>query len=150
MDPTIIASIVGAVGSIAAQAIGDALAAGDKRRAMQIYEQEYERMQGMKPPPQQTMTAIEQAASSLTGYQEDPALKAAQMKALEGLSAEVSAKGLTPEAQAEYNRARLEAGQMEAGARGAAEARMAARGMQTGTGALAAELGAGQIGRAHV
>lgn len=144
MDPILIANIIGAVGPLAAQIIGDLIAAGDKQKAMKVYEDAYEKAQGMKPPPQQTMTAIEQAASSLTGYQEDPALKAAQMKALEGLSAEVSARGLTPEAQAEYNRARLEAGQMEAGARGAAEARMAARGMQTGTGALAAELGAGQ------
>lgn len=143
MDPMMALSFVGAVGEIAANAIGDALAAGDKQKAMQIYEEAYEKAQGLKPPKQQTMEAITQAESSLVGYQEDPRLKATQMRALEGLEAEVSMQGMTPEARAEYDRARLEAGQMAAGLEGAAAQRARQRGLG-GMGAYVGALGASQ------
>lgn len=143
MDPTLLASLGGTAANLLFTAISDAIAAGDKQKAIKLYEEAYEKAKGIKPPPQQTMEAITQAESSLVGYQEDPALKAAQMRALEGLGAEVSMQGMTPEARAEYDRARLEAGQMAAGLEGAAAQRARQRGLG-GMGAYVGALGASQ------
>lgn len=145
MDPVSIAGIAGAGANLLIQGIQEAIAAGDRAKAAKLYEQLYEQANGIKPPPQQTMEAITQAESSLTGYQEDPRLKATQMRALEGLEAEVAMQGMTPEARAEYDRARLEAGQMAAGLEGAASQRARQRGLG-GMAAYVGALGAAQAG----
>ena len=100
--------------------------------------------QNIDTPKLQQADLIEQGGSELGKYTEDPRTRNAQLKALEGLTREVDYQGMTPEDANAFAKARGEAGAMDAGFRGAADQQMAARGMQSGIGAYAAALGAGQ------
>lgn len=95
-------------------------------------------------PELQQADLIEQGPAEISRFTEDPRLRNAQLKALEGLTSEVDNKGMTPEDAAAFNRARQQAGTMDAGFRGAAEQQMAARGMSSGIGAYASALASGQ------
>lgn len=146
MDPVSIGiGLVSAIGGGLLKLIGGALAAGDRAKAMQILEEGYKQATGIQLPKQEVLKAVEQIESSLTGYREDPRLKAQQMRALEGLQAEVDMQGMTPEARAQYDIARSEAGEMAAGLEGAASMRAAQRGVG-GLAAYAGALGGAQAG----
>lgn len=146
MDPVSIGiGLVSAIGGGLLKLIGGALAAGDREKAMKILEEGYKQATGLEIPKQEALKAVEQIESSLTGYREDPRLKAQQMRALEGLQAEVDMQGMTPEARAQYDIARSEAGEMAAGLEGAASMRAAQRGVG-GLAAYAGALGGAQAG----
>lgn len=95
-------------------------------------------------PELQTADLQLQDSAGINGFTEDSNLRRYQMQALEGLSGEVTNQGMTPEDALAVNRARQQAGSMDAGFRGAASQANAQRGMGSSVGAYAGQLGAGQ------
>jgi hypothetical protein len=85
-----------------------------------------------------------QGDAGISGFTEDANLRRYQMQALEGLSGEVANQGMTPEDALAVNRARGQAGAMDAGFRGAAEQANAQRGMGSSIGSYVGALGSGQ------
>ena len=108
-------------------------------------EDAYLRMQGFSPEQIQAIHADPQAQTELSKIHEDPTLRNYQMDALSGLGTIVDAGG-APTAQdyEAYQRARQQAGQQAAAARGAAAHEQQARGMQGGNAALLQNLNASQ------
>lgn len=135
----IIAAAVQLIGSIVGQVQGDM----DRRKAEQLLRANLGHIQGLDIP-KLTDDAIKQQASSLSTYQEAPGVRAQQLRALELLGQEVGAQGMTPEDRAAYQRAQLEAGREEAGLRGAAQQRLAARGLSSSTAGYMGDMMASQ------
>ncbi len=95
-------------------------------------------------PDLQTADLELQGDAGISGFNEDANLRRYQMQALDGLSSEVANQGMTPEDALAVNRARQQAGSMDAGFRGAAAQQNAQRGMGSSVGAYAGALGSGQ------
>ena len=93
-------------------------------------------------PATNQYTAEQQGQSALASV--DPSTRSAQMKALAGLGNEVDAKGLTADDQLALNQSIEAAGRNEAGTRGAAQQRQAARGMGGSMSSYLADLQGGQ------
>ena len=130
MDP--ISAIIGVVGGIAplvANAIGDALASGDRNKALQLAQDAVKRYELNVPPELQDALYQGQAPSEMGNITQDPKLRAMQMRALEGLGKEVDYEGMTPEDALGYAQARQQAGNIDTGMRGAMSAQMAQRGL---------------------
>lgn len=143
MDPSLVGSLISGVAPLIASAIGDAIAAGDTKKATALAEQAAARYRNLMPPEIQKLVPEQQGASGLNDVMLDPKLRNAQMSALDALQAEVNSKGMTPQDFAAAQQAEQDAGRQESGFRGALEQSMAGRGLG-GAGAYAGALSAQQ------
>lgn len=135
----IIAAAVQLVSSFVGQVKGDA----DRKKAEALLRKNLGHIQGIDIP-KLTDDAIRQQDSSLLSYRETPEARTQQLRALELLGQEVSEQGMTPQDRAAYQRAQLEAGREEAGLRGAAQQRLAARGLGSSTAGYMGDMMASQ------
>lgn len=109
--------------------IGEAVAAGDERRAEELraqYRAEIERIQG---PQFEQATAQEVGPSAMGGVSTDPALRAAQMSALRRLQEVGDLGGMDPESKAALAEAQQEGMRQEQAQRAAIMSSARARGM---------------------
>lgn len=124
--------------------LGQSKADAEANAARAVTMDAYRDWTNIDTPELQTAQLYEQGDAGLGGFDEDANLRRYQMQALEGLGAEVDAKGMTPEDAAAVNRARQQAGTMDAGFRGAAEQQAAQRGMGGSMASYATALQSGQ------
>lgn len=124
--------------------LGQSRADAEHNAAKMVQEGAFADIQNIIPPELQLAELYEQGPAEISKFAEDPRLRDAQLKALEGLGREVDFRGLTPEDIAANQRVAGETGRMEAGFRGAAQQSAAQRGMASSTGAYLGDLSAGQ------
>ena len=124
--------------------IGRSAAEGKAREGEEAQTRAYLEQLGILPPQLDVLDLQQQQGSGLADIDEDAKLRAYQMQALEQLGNIVSNEGMTDKDRAAYQQARLNAGMVDAGLRGAAEQQAAQRGMQGSQAALVGNLLAGQ------
>lgn len=138
--------IVGQLAQVITSAYGDQASGADYEEAFKLAQRALADAQGISLPELQKAMAEEQARSEFSNIQEDPRRVSLQDQALDVLSREVQYQGMTPEDAKAYQQMRSEAGSIEAGLRGANDARMRQRGMASSMGAYAGGLAAAQAG----
>lgn len=129
-----------------AEGVGRLVAEGDYAAALQLAQDQLTDAQKMQVPELERAVAEVQGNSEFGKLQEDRRRIALQDQALEALSREVQFQGMTPEDAAAYQQMRSEAGSIEAGLRGANDARMRQRGMASSIGSYAGGLAGAQAG----
>lgn len=137
----IIAAAVQLVGSIVGMVKGDE----DRAKALELLKKNLGGIEGLDIP-KLTDDVIKQQASSLGTYQDNPAVRSQQLRALDMLGNVASEQGMTAQDRAAYQRAQLEAGREEAGLRGASQQRMTERGLMGSTAGYMGDMMASQAG----
>lgn len=146
MDPVSIAMMAAPLVELLVNAFGQSRADAEANAAKMVQQQAFDTTMGIEAPQLQLAELYEQGPAGISAFSEDARLKAAQMKALEGLGREVEYEGMTPEDRLAYQQAAAEAGSVEAGLRGAAQREAAQRGIGSSTGAYLGALSASQAG----
>ena len=146
MDPGSIIALAAPIVEFLVNVFGMSRAEAEREAVKRVQEDAYKYTTDIKPPTLEEAKLFEQSPAELSKFTEDARLKAAQMKALEGLGREVEYEGMTPEDFAAVQRAQAQAGSVEAGLRGAAQREMAQRGATSSTAGYLGAISAAQAG----
>ncbi len=130
----------GAAWELGFSLIGEAMSAGKRQQALDLYKDMQANAQGMEIPPFEEIVA--QQAEKQPGA--DPAVREAQMQAMSRMGNLADQNGLDPQAQAQLQQARGSMEQAMSGNNRAIQDNMARRGMSGSGSELAAQLSGNQ------
>jgi hypothetical protein len=136
-------AVASAAAPIVGGFLGNVLGAGDRKRAAALRQEMVDEYGNINPEVLQSIQAEQQGASSLAGYEDDPANMQAQREALAALQRQYQSGGMTAEDRLNTEMMRQETGRQSKADREAVLQGAAARG-GIGSGDVLASLLLGQ------